>query len=83
MMISDVAIRNDQHTQIQALHGGLGGGGGQASSGGKGHGAVEVTCSSQRHVRWDAFPLRFQAVASKRFSEHLVIKVGNRGLGWG
>jgi hypothetical protein len=39
------------------------------------HHNVELTASSQRHVRWDAFPLCFQAVASKRFSEHLVVKV--------
>ena len=68
-------MTHDACIHTQALRGGLGGGKAKAKAGGDSHGAAEVTSSSQRHVRWDAFPLRFQAVASKRFSEHLVVKV--------
>ena len=52
----------------------LGGGAGHAQQ--PQHGAEDASAScAQRHVAWSAFPASFEAVASRCFSQHMLLKV--------
>lgn len=42
----------------------------------EGKGEKEVPLGGVRHVPWASFPQIMQVVASRRFSEHILIKVG-------
>jgi hypothetical protein len=45
----------------------------------EGKGEKEIPLGGVRHVPWASFPQIMQVVASRRFSEHILIKVGKYG----
>jgi len=49
----------------------------------EGKGEKEIPLGGVRHVPWASFPQIMQVVASRRFSEHILIKVGREGGGRG